>query len=41
LGRGRIFRYWSAEPGELTGLDLDPAARAADLPTVRRLATTD
>ncbi len=38
---GRIFRYWSDEPGELTGLDLDPAARAADLATVRRLATTE
>jgi hypothetical protein len=38
---GRIFRHWSDEAGELTGVVLDPAARIGDLATVRRLATTE
>ena len=35
---GRIFRYWSEEPGGLSGLEIDPAARAADIAAVRRIA---
>ena len=33
----RIFRYWSDEDGEHTGLSLDPPARASDLIAVRRI----